>query len=731
MQLLRSWRRRFAALAILAAVFWGSGAAAASDSGATPLAASAGAPRTGILYDRVLPLSHLESYDGSAAAPAASRACWSQIVFELTQASIAKPAWPSHQAVLETARGAIARGVVPVAILDFEYERSTNPDGSPSATPTPAVHEAFAAAALAESTHRGAGVTFAFESEWYVTNRSAKPRTLAVDFGDGLGWRTVRWGDRPQVHYDRTGHKVIRLRITDTAGRTLQSTLPFEVLHLETPAPNDTLHIVAGIPYLGTAGQGDAYVYLAPGHAALTNPIVVLEGFDLDNSMFWDELYQMLNEQGLIESLRSQGFDAVVLNFADATDYIQRNAFVASELITQVEAAIAPNADMALVGASMGGLVGRYALAYLEAHGPAPRVRTFVSFDSPQRGANIPLGVQYWVQFFADQSTDAAFLRDRLNTPAARQMLVYHFTTPPSGTAASDPLRTQLLADFAVVGGYPGHPRLVAIANGSGSRAGQGFAPAEQVVRYEYSSFLVHITGNVWAVPNGGSATVFRGIIDYLFPPPESSTTVTVTGTAPYDNAPGGWRSSMADMDATPAPFGDIVALYPNHCFIPTTSALDLNTTDLFYDIAGDAQLLTRTPFQAVYFPAVNQGHVSITPENATWLLQELVPAPTAVADGTGRAPAALVLHPNVPNPFNPSTQIEFELPHAGNVEIAVRDVRGRHVATLLHGWLAAGRHDVRWNGTTESGTHAASGVYVCTLASPDGRVSRRMVLIE
>ena len=193
----------------------------------------------------------------------------------------------------------------------------------------------------------------------------------------------------------------------------------------------------------------------------------------------------------------------------------------------------------------------------------APRVRNFISFDTPHQGANIPLGVQYWVQFFADQSAEAALLRDLLNTPAARQMLVYHFTNPPSPTAAADPLaRATPLRLHRRSASIRHAPRLVAIANGSGAGTGQGFAAAEQIVRYEYSSFIVDLTGNVWAVPDGGSATIFHGIIDYFFPPPDVQTTVTVSGTAPYDNAPGGKRSSMADMDATMAPFGDIIALH-------------------------------------------------------------------------------------------------------------------------------------------------------------------------
>jgi hypothetical protein len=430
----------------------------------------------------------------------------------------------------------------------------------------------------------------------------------------------------------------------------------------------------------------------------------------------------------LIETLRGQGFDAVVLDFTNAVDYIQRNAFVVTELLAQVQAEIPPSADMVVVGASMGGLVGRYALAYLESQATPARVRTFISFDAPQRGANIPLGVQYWVQFFADLSVDAASQRDLLNTPAARQMLVYHFTNPASAMPSADPLRAQLAADLAAVGGYPQQPRLVAIANGSGNGTGQGFQPAAQIVRYEYSSFLVDITGNVWAVPAAAGAMIFYGIVDYLFGT-DLEQTVTVSGTQPYDGAPGGWRGTMADMDSIAAPFGDIVALHPDHCFIPTTSALDLDTPNLFYDVAADPDPLAHTPFDAIYFPTVNQEHVHIDAATATWLLAEIPPTPSSLPPPG--APAALVLYPNVPNPFNPSTRMDFELPRSSEVTIDIHDVGGRRVATLLRGWRGPGRYVVTWDGTTAAGGIAPSGVYVCTLRALDAAASRRLVLVR
>ncbi|MFX1266119.1 MAG: esterase/lipase family protein, partial [Promethearchaeota archaeon] len=392
-------------------------------------------------------------------------------------------------------------------------------------------------------------------------------------------------------------------------------------LGAQTPNPHDTLFITASIPYQGQSGSGEAYVYLADSLGTIRNPIIAVEGFDLDNSWDWDELYNHLNQEDMIETLRSAGYDLIILNFIDATDYIQRNSFVLVELIQQVQLMIDPTLTLAVAGASMGGLCARYALAYMETHGLEHRVRNYISFDAPHQGANIPLGIQYWLEFFSGLSDAAAEMLANLNRPAARQMLVYHYTMPPGSTGEPDSLRAGLLADFASVGEYPQNLRKVAIANGSGYQLGQGFAPGDQIILYEYAELLTTIRGNIWAVPDGASQMIFDGYIRILIIP--TTLTVTVSGTKPYDNAPGGWRASMADMDSTEAPYGDIIALHDNHCFIPTISALDVDTEDLFYDIAGDPNLVSHTPFDTVYYPSDNQDHASITAENALWFLRE------------------------------------------------------------------------------------------------------------
>jgi triacylglycerol esterase/lipase EstA (alpha/beta hydrolase family) len=255
------------------------------------------------------------------------------------------------------------------------------------------------------------------------------------------------------------------------------------VRSLAAPLPDDTLHVTATVPFQGQFGTGQAYVYLAPGHAALMSPIVVVEGFDLDNSMNWDELYDLLNRESLIETLRADGFDAVVLNFTDSTVPVEENGLVVAELVQQVQSLIPAEHTLALAGASMGGLCSRYALAWMETNAVPHRVRTWVSFDAPHGGADIPLGLQYWINFFSGQSAEAAAFLAILQRPAAREMLIHHFTTPPGATGTPDPLRAQLLASFAAVGDYPQQPRRVAIANGASDGDTQGFGPAAQVIR--------------------------------------------------------------------------------------------------------------------------------------------------------------------------------------------------------------------------------------------------------
>lgn len=101
----------------------------------------------------------------------------------------------------------------------------------------------------------------------------------------------------------------------------------------------------------------------------------------------------------------------------------------------------------------------------------------------------------------------------------------------------------------------------------------------------------------------------------------------------------------------------------------------------------------------------------------------------------TGRVtiPAiALSLGQNRPNPFNPATTIEYRVPFAAAVTLAVYDASGRFVASLLdHERVSAGVHTARWNGTSADGNAAGSGVYFYRLTVGKETISRKMVLLK
>lgn len=94
--------------------------------------------------------------------------------------------------------------------------------------------------------------------------------------------------------------------------------------------------------------------------------------------------------------------------------------------------------------------------------------------------------------------------------------------------------------------------------------------------------------------------------------------------------------------------------------------------------------------------------------------------------------PAVTVLHPNVPNPFNPTTTIRFDLARPGHVRLRIYDVTGRVVATLVDGPMTAGLgKSVLWNGLDSSGRRAPSGVYFSQLVSEDLTAARNLVLLK
>ncbi len=96
-----------------------------------------------------------------------------------------------------------------------------------------------------------------------------------------------------------------------------------------------------------------------------------------------------------------------------------------------------------------------------------------------------------------------------------------------------------------------------------------------------------------------------------------------------------------------------------------------------------------------------------------------------------GGIPKVHFLDQNVPNPFNPVTQVTFGLPRAGDVDVSIYNVLGQRVIRLAEGRHDPGVYRVNWDGTNANGRIVASGIYFCRMTAGEFRQTRRLVLMK
>ena len=93
--------------------------------------------------------------------------------------------------------------------------------------------------------------------------------------------------------------------------------------------------------------------------------------------------------------------------------------------------------------------------------------------------------------------------------------------------------------------------------------------------------------------------------------------------------------------------------------------------------------------------------------------------------------PQEFALHRNYPNPFNPQTSIAYELPVTAKVDLAVYNVLGQKIRTLVNVNKAAGRYAATWDGKNDFGMQVASGVYFYKIMAGDFVQSYKMMLVK
>jgi FlgD Ig-like domain len=182
-----------------------------------------------------------------------------------------------------------------------------------------------------------------------------------------------------------------------------------------------------------------------------------------------------------------------------------------------------------------------------------------------------------------------------------------------------------------------------------------------------------------------------------------------------------------------PAVFGWIDGLYPGVQLIldadltAKTAAGGSTSGSTYYDrlwieVGGETTTWVRDAsihLASLWYSAWVQAGSPPLPGDAT--AAESVP----VASGT-RVLA------NVPNPFNPSTRLRFEIAQAGSATLQIVDATGRTVRRVDLGTLGIGAHEFRWDGTDQAGRRLASGVYRVVVSDAGGAIaSARAVLVK
>lgn len=109
-----------------------------------------------------------------------------------------------------------------------------------------------------------------------------------------------------------------------------------------------------------------------------------------------------------------------------------------------------------------------------------------------------------------------------------------------------------------------------------------------------------------------------------------------------------------------------------------------------------------------------------------------LVTEPTAVDENNKAAlPGDFKITGNFPNPFNPSTTIEYTLPERGFTELIIYNSASQKVRTLIYGAQSTGVHTVVWDGRDDNGLQVSSGIYICMLKQDAFTTFNSMTLIK
>lgn len=396
-----------------------------------------------------------------------------------------------------------------------------------------------------------------------------------------------------------------------------------------------------------------------------------------------DQDYPFQEFPDFLNALHEAEYDIILLDFHNGVDHIQRNGLLLSSIIQSVNNYKIGNEQNVVLGASMGGQVARYALTYMEYNKVDHCTGLFASLDSPWKGAHIPLSIQWFVNTAAAwEDADGKRLKANIHSPAAKQMLRFHYWANrgtktynggqyqhtiiynPGTGLAPDPNYYNFQNEVAAIGDFPKKCRNIALVNGNISNTKTFSTNGQQYVEFTrniYCSSLIFslslkIEANLFAV--GAN----NGTILEADRPGKAREVVKVFGAKNLDNVPGSLRRDIK-TEVSPAiqqgvwngiasnsfwlnggscsSWSPPTLMQEYSSFVPTFSALNINTTNLFnynysnlpenYANKGD-----ETHFDAYHASIISTGHVQGTVANLNWLKNQIYDASVERANPGG-----------------------------------------------------------------------------------------------
>lgn len=497
------------------------------------------------------------------------------------------------------------------------------------------------------------------------SNYFSSAQLQAVSFDEGITWNTLVNNSVSTLIPSNTNWFSVALKYS-VNGSTKKTGIKFQVetksLLVPDTAPWQTNNSFQLDTLLGNnLVKGNAYA-LHSADGIFDKPFIFVEGIDFGNdhnatrngTFGWDAFssgsstgqYAMLELMPYwIDTLQQHGYDLVLIDFYDGARDVRENAALVEKVINLCNAYKNSDESIVVAGASMGGLISRYALRNMEIQNKQHCTRLYISLDTPHLGAYIPLSLQSTLHFMAPYSSAAhSFVYDKLLRPAAQQLLFYQWGIP-------NPLLPTTFLNFQSElseMGLPKNCRNIAIANGNKNGIGLSSNMTEPLLTEscnasnliggdEFRLKFFPLPGSNDYVENTSTHRVVADLkltevdTDFLSISISqySARPMVSVNALPFDYSCGGYSSSIKEfVDAIneTAAFNsacgtinsDQFELY--HNFVPTTSALHCSVNAPFTAINGN-----EIPFDNWYAPSGNnQPHSGINHGNLAFLAEEV-----------------------------------------------------------------------------------------------------------